>query len=360
MRLPVLGGEKQRGAIDEPEAIRLIRHAIDSGVNYLDTAYGYHSGQSEGLVGKALRDGYRERVHLATKLPVWMVKGPGDFDRLLAEQLGRLQTGHIDCYLFHALNGKYWREVVLRHGLLEKAAAALADGRIRQLGFSFHGEFADFAEILDGSDLWSFCQIQYNYVNVEDQAGMRGLKLAAGRGLAVVVMEPLMGGRLADPPAEILRAMEGHPQRRTPVEWALDWLWDQPEVSVVLSGMSSFAQVEDNLRLAGQARAHCFNESDQALVNELREGYRARTVVPCTRCGYCLPCPTGVDIPANLEFFNYAHAFDDAAGARIRYNFALQPSQRASECVQCGNCDELCPQKIAVSEWMPKVAELLG
>jgi predicted aldo/keto reductase-like oxidoreductase len=360
MRLPVLSGGFGSADVDQPEAIRMIRHAIDSGVNYFDTAYSYHGGQSEVVLGKALRDGYRERVRVATKLPPWLVKEAADFDRILNEQLQRLQTDSIDFYLFHALNGKYWQEVVLRHGLLEKAAAALADGRIRHLGFSFHSDFETFEEILSATDLWSLCQIQYNYVNVEFQAGVRGLRMATDRGLAVVAMEPLLGGRLADPPAEIRQILAEFPLERTAVEWALDWLWDQPEVSLVLSGMSTMAQLNENLRLARQARVHCFGTKDQVMIDKVREGYNARTVIPCTRCGYCMPCPQGVDVPANFELFNHARVFDDVTTARFRYGFALQAQQRASGCTQCGMCEEVCPQQIPVKEWMREVGKLLG
>jgi predicted aldo/keto reductase-like oxidoreductase len=360
MRLPVQSGGLNSPDIDRPEATRMIRHAIDCGVNYFDTAYSYHGGQSEVVLGDALRDGYRERVRVATKLPVWLVKEPEDFDRILGEQLERLQTDSIDCYLFHALNRKYWREVVLRCGLLDKAAAALADGRIRHLGFSFHGDFESFEEIVSGTDLWSFCQIQYNYVNVNYQAGMRGLRLAADRGLAVVVMEPLLGGKLADPPSEIRRVIEEFPLRRTAVEWALHWLWNQPEVSVVLSGMSTAAQLRENLVIACQSRVHSLGTKEEALVNELREGYNARLAIPCTRCGYCMPCPNGVDVPANLELYNHAIAFDDLAAARFRYGFALEQKQKASECAACGACLELCPQEIPIPEWMGRAGELLG
>jgi uncharacterized protein len=200
MRLPTVDGNPHSPHINESEAVRMIRHAIDSGVNYIDTAYPYHNGQSEVVVGKALQDGYREKVRLATKMPVWMVNQPADFDRILAEQLERLQTDSIDFYLLHALNKERWHDVVLKHDLLKQAQIALADGRIRNLGFSFHDHYDVFVEILNGSDLWSFCQIQYNYMDTENQAGTRGLKLAAEKGLAVVIMEPLMGGRLADPP----------------------------------------------------------------------------------------------------------------------------------------------------------------
>jgi predicted aldo/keto reductase-like oxidoreductase len=360
MRFPTPDGDRFSGQIDEAESLRMVRKAIDSGVNYLDTAYVYHDGQSERLLGKALQDGYREKVRLATKLPVWMVKSAADFDRLLNEQMQRLQTDHIDFYLLHALSGTRWREIVLKHKLLKRAKAALKDGRIRHLGFSFHDEYEAFEEIVKGSDLWSFCQIQYNYMDTENQAGTRGLKLAAEKGLAVVVMEPLMGGRLADPPQDVREAMEGFPMRRSPVEWALDWLWDQPEVSVVLSGMSTMAQVEENLSFADRSGIGSFGAAEQALIAEVREKYGKRIAIPCSKCNYCMPCPNGVWIPANFEFFNFAHLYDNVADARFRYGIFLTESQRASACIACGICEELCPQKIAISEWMPKVAALLG
>ena len=360
MRLPTLDGKRGSPEIDQAETVRMMRHAIDNGVNYVDTAYPYHEGQSEVVVGKALKDGYREKVKLATKLPVWMVTGPEDFDRLLDEQLKKLATDRIDFYLLHALNQSRWRDIVLKHDVLERAAVALADGRIGRLGFSFHDEFESFEEIVDGSDLWSFCQIQYNYMDTENQAGTRGLKLAAGKGLAVVVMEPLMGGRLAAPPENIRQTMESFAVRRSPVEWALDWLWDQPEVSVVLSGMSTMSQVEENLRFAEASRIGTFGLAEQELIAQVREQYSARTVIPCTKCGYCMPCPNGLNIPANFELFNFAHLYDDVTAARFRYKVMLNDGQRAESCIDCGVCAELCPQKIAIGEWMTKVEALLG
>lgn len=360
MRFPTVDGERLSPNIIEDEAIRMVRHAIDRGVNYLDTAYPYHGGQSEIVVGKALRDGYRKKVKLATKLPVWLVESPADFDRLLNEQLVKLGTDHIDYYLLHALGHSRWHDIVLKHKLLDRAEAALADGRIRHLGFSFHDEYDAFAEIVNGTDLWNFCQIQYNYMDTESQAGTRGLKLAAEKGLAVVVMEPLMGGRLADPPKEVREAMERFPVRRSPVEWALQWLWDQPEVSVILSGMSNLAQVEDNLRIADQSRPAAFTVAEQALIDDVRQKYSARIVIPCSKCGYCMPCPNGVFIPANFEFYNYAHLFDDVSGARFKYQVFLKEEQRSTACIACGLCEEKCPQKIVISEEMAKVTALLA
>jgi hypothetical protein len=360
MRFPTADGQRMSPNIVEAEAIGMVRHAIDNGVNYVDTAYPYHGGQSEVVVGKALKDGYREKVKLATKLPVWLVNSPADFDKLLEEQLQKLQTTHIDFYLLHSLNQSRWRDIVLKNDLVAKAAAALADGRIRHLGFSMHDDYACFEEIVNGSDLWSFCQIQYNYMDIENQAGTRGLKLAASKGLAVVVMEPLLGGRLVDPPKDIREVMEHFPVRRSAAEWALQWLWDQPEVSVVLSGMSAMDQVEENLQSASRSQIQAFGETEHALIAEIREKYRARTVVPCTACNYCMPCPNGVNIPGNFGFFNYAHLFDDVAGARFKYQVFLTEEQRSGSCIACGVCEELCPQAIPISEWMPKVGALLA
>jgi hypothetical protein len=360
MRLPSTDGQRASPNVDEAEAIRMLRHAIDHGVNYLDTAYPYHEGKSELVVGRALKDGYRERVRLATKVPTWLVQGPQDFDRFLNEQLGRLQTDHVDFYLLHGLNRTLWSNVILKHGLLGKAERALADGRIRHLGFSFHDDYACFEEIINASAPWTFCQIQYNYMNTEYQAGTRGLKLAADKGLAVVVMEPLMGGRLADPPPAIRETIASDPAHRSPAQLAFEWIWDQPEVSVVLSGMSAMSQLVENLRFADSARVGKLGPADQALIAQVREQYQARTAIPCTKCGYCMPCPNSINIPVNFDLFNYAHAYDDVGSARFRYKFLLKEGERAGACIDCDTCEGLCPQHIAISDWMPKVSELLA
>lgn len=360
MRFPTTDGKQISPNIDEPEAIRMLRHAIDSGVNYVDTAYVYHDGRSEVVLGKALRDGYREKVNLATKLPTWMVNDPADFNRFLNEQLTRLRTNHIDCYLIHALNQSRWHNHVLKHGVLDQAAKALADGRIRHLGFSSHDDFPVFEEIVNATDLWSFCQLQYNYMDIENQAGMRGVQLAASKGLAVIVMEPLLGGRLANPPDDIRHTFQRFPSQHSPVEWALEWLWDQPEVSLVLSGMSAMRQVEENLKAASNSRVRAFGLAEQDLIARVRELYRTRTAIPCTKCGYCMPCPNGVHIPNNFDIYNYAHLYDDVETARFKYQVFLTEDERATACIDCDVCEGECPQSIPISDWMPKVSALLA
>jgi hypothetical protein len=359
MRLPTTDGDPHGNNIDEAEAVRMIRYAVDQGVNYLDTAYVYHGGNSETVVGKALADGYRRDVRIATKSPTWRIQGAEDFDRFLGEQLRRLRTDSIDFYLLHGLNRQFWRGVILKHDLLKRAEAALADGRIRHLGFSFHDNYEAFPEILDGYG-WSFCQLQYNYLDTENQAGTKGLKLAAAKGLAVVIMEPLLGGRLANPPAEVCELMKGGPCRRAPVEWALQWLWDQPEVSVVLSGMSTMEQVKGNIEQARNSRIGSFTPADFELIKRVRQKYLERTVVPCTKCNYCLPCRNGVNIPRNFELFNDAHLHDDLGHSSFIYRTFFPPAEHASECQACHECEPLCPQAIPISEWMPKVAAALG
>jgi predicted aldo/keto reductase-like oxidoreductase len=355
MRLPTTGDNKD---IDEPEATKMLRYAIDHGVNYVDTAYPYHGGNSERFVGRALKGGYREKVRLATKLPCWLVKASEDFDKYLNEQLEKLQDEHVDFYLLHALNEKNWHNV-RDLGVLDWAERAIADGRIGHLGFSFHDKYEVFQEIVDAYDRWTFCQIQYNYMDVENQAGTRGLKYAASRGMGVVIMEPLLGGRLVDPPAPIQELWDAAARRRTPIDWALQWLWNQPEVSVVLSGMSAMDHVRENVACADAAGTHVLTAEELALVGRVRAKYRKLCPIPCTRCGYCMPCPNGVDIPRNFEAYNEGVMYAKPDHARQAYTW-ISEDERASACVQCRECEELCPQGIPISEWMPTVHEVLG
>jgi hypothetical protein len=357
MRLPII--DKDPAQIDEAEATRMIRYAIDQGVNYVDTAYSYHRDMSEHFLGRALQDGYRQRIRLATKLPPWKVESAADFDRLLDEQLARLQTESIDFYLLHSLDAKSWAKI-RDLGVVAWAEGALASGRIGHLGFSFHDTLNVFQEIVDASDLWTFCQIQYNYMDVDEQAGTRGLKYAADRGLAVVVMEPIRGGALAGhvPPA-VQALWDSAPTRRTPADWALQWVWNQPEVSVVLSGMSTFEQVEQNLASASRSGVGTLTTEELALVDRVRETYRALCAVPCTACKYCLPCPNEVNIPEIFEIYNDYLMYGDERRSRMFYGW-LDEKTRADKCIECGECLEKCPQKIEIPDWLKKVDEVLG
>jgi predicted aldo/keto reductase-like oxidoreductase len=356
MRLPTIDGDPSK--IDEPEATRMIRYAIGQGVNYVDTAYPYHAEQSEPFLGRALQDGYRERVRLATKLPSWMVDKAEDFDRYLDEQLQRLQSAYIDFYLLHSLNAESWPKV-RDLGVLQWAEKAIADGRIRHLGFSFHDEYEVFEEIVDASDLWLFCQIQYNFMDIKHQAGTKGLRYAAGKGLAVVIMEPLRGGLLTKKvPPVIQELWDKAPRKRSPADWGLQWVWNHPEVSVVLSGMSTMEQVEQNIASADEGGPGTLTSEELAIVSSVREKYRELTPIPCTRCGYCLPCPSGVAIPSVFEVYNDGMIYGDQEAAREAYQW-VEAEQRANLCVRCGECVAKCPQQIEIPDWLARAHETL-
>jgi len=360
MRLPLLDENPEH--IDEALSKRIIRYAIDHGVNYVDTAYPYHEGCSEPLVGRVLQDGYREKVKLATKMPSWLIKSPKDFNRYLNEQLNHLQTDKIDFYLLHGLNREFWPK--LRDlKVFRWAEKAMADGRIGYLGFSFHDNFEVFKEIVDAYDNWTFCQIQYNYMDIGYQAGTRGLKYAAGKGLAVVIMEPLRGGWLIKaPPKKIAKVWESVPQKRSLAEWALLWVWQHPEVSLALSGMNKMEQVVENIAIANCSGPDALSPDELAMINRVRKAYQKLRPIPCTSCRYCMPCPNGVEIPRIFEIYNDAISYDNLQAARQLYNQPrpLSESQRANNCQECKECVELCPQKIPVPEWMKKAHALLS
>ena len=355
MRLPTRDNKPMSGEIDEAASIQLIRYAIDCGVNYIDTAYPYHSGNSEIVTGKALLNGYRDKVKLATKSPMWYITSPGDFDKFLNEQLKKLQTDHIDFYLFHGIGRDRWENAVLKFGLLEKAEAAIADGRIGHIGFSFHDKSEAFKPIVDGYAGWDFCQIQYNYMDTENQTGTEGLLYAASKGLAVIVMEPLLGGRLANPPADVKKMFDEYGTKRSPAQWALQWIWDKPQVSSLLSGMNSMEQLEENLQSAGSLSTCPLSNDDLKLIESVRAAFLKRASVPCTKCGYCIPCPHGVNIPGVLELYNNGIMYSDMSASRFLYGRFFQENERASACKQCGECEQKCPQGIKISKLMPEI-----
>ncbi len=358
MRLPLLDDDPSH--IDEERSTRLLREAVDAGVNYVDTAYPYHGGQSEPFVGRALKNGYRARVQLATKCPTWAVRAEGDWERYLDEQLMRLQTNWVDFYLLHALNGERWETVKRLDGLVALDRAR-NDRRIRCAGFSFHGSPEAFAEIIEGYD-WDFCQIQLNLLDVDFQAGLNGLRLAASREVGVIVMEPLRGGLLAREQPGPVREMYRRSDRSwSPAEWAWRWVWHQPEVVTALSGMNTVEQLRENLAIADLAEPGALTGTDLSLAEEVRNYYLGRMKVPCTTCGYCVPCPNGVSIPDVFSMVNTAAMFDAyEATSRLYKGMLVSNGRGADACVECGECEPRCPQAIPIPEALNEAHALLG
>lgn len=356
MRLPLLGDDA--GHIDERLAIQMIRHAIDNGVNYIDTAYPYHKGTSEALTGRALKDGYRSKAFLATKLPVWLVESVNDTEKYLDEQLKRLDTDYIDFYLVHSLSSDSW-EKTKKHDVLPALEKARSQGKIGHIGFSFHDRLGLFKEIVDYYP-WAFTQIQLNYMDEDYQAGVAGMKYAHAKGLGIVVMEPLRGGKLVrNIPEDIMAVWHGAPTQRTPADWALRWVFDHPEVSVVLSGMTTMDQVEENIRVSAEAEANSLTSSEFELVAKVRDMYLQKTKVLCTDCGYCLPCPEGVAIPSVFGLYNDAAAYSTSAVSRRFYGGLVERGADASRCVACGACLPKCPQAIEIIDQLAEAHRFL-
>lgn len=346
MRLPTYEVEEGRRAIDRPEAIRMLRHAIDSGVNYVDTAYGYHDGESEILTGIALKDGYREKVKLTSKLPQWLVNTYEDMDRLLDEQMKKLDVPYLDFYLLHALNREAFHKLQkLDYKRFLKQAQK--DGRVRHIGFSFHDDQECFKEIIDDHH-WDLAQIQLNYLDDEAQATVEGMRYAGARGIPVVVMEPLRGGGIAQPPKEIADMMRENPRGWSPIEWAFRYVGDFPEVVTILSGMSTFEQVAQNLDIFSRVAVGSLTEADKAFVAQLKKAYMARIGIGCTQCNYCQPCPEGVLIPRIFEAYNTAYMLEQYGHLSFHYGNINKDKGDASLCVACGQCEAACPQQLPI------------
>lgn len=345
---------KKDNQILEELAIKQLRSAIDMGVNYVDTAYPYHGGESEPLVGKALQDGYREKVKLATKLPCWLINSREDMDKYLNEQLKKLQTDYVDFYLLHSMNKGFWKRLK-EHGVFDFIKKALEDGRIKHIGFSFHDDLPLFKEIVDAYD-WDFCQIQYNYLDETYQAGLEGMLYARERGLGIVVMEPLRGGSLTkEVPDDVQAIWDKADTERSPAEWALKFIWDRPEVDVILSGMNDMAHIEENIKVAKETLPNSLSDAEKALIDEVKAIYHSKIKVNCTSCEYCLPCPVGIHIPGNFGRYNYASMFSYEEGKK-RYKH-LDAKARADQCVSCGECESKCPQHIPIRERLKEMAE---
>jgi len=357
MRLPTKGG-----SIDEPRAIAMIHDAIEKGVNYFDTAYIYHAGKSESLLGKALLGGYRQRVKIATKLPPFMVKSLDNAKKIMSTQLARLQTDCIDYYLLHMLTDKAMFDRLKSLGVMEWLEELKKDGTIKNIGFSFHGGKTDFELILKAYP-WDFCQIQYNYLDENNQATKSGLCLAASLGIPVIVMEPLRGGKLVNNlPKKVIKAFQSYDSFRSPAEWALRWIWNHEEVNVVLSGMSNEEQVAENIKTASDAKANSLSIEEFKVFNEVKKVMLEGTKVPCTGCGYCMPCPHGVNIPGCFSSYNDKYLLNDKL-SRWKYMQTLGAMSKnpsfASQCKECGICESHCPQNIAIRKELKAVSKEL-
>ncbi len=344
MRFPVLDNDSSK--IDEEKSREMIRYAIDDGLNYVDTAYMYHMGTSEPFVGRALRDGYRDKVYLATKLPSWLIESYDDFSKYLEEQLERLETSYIDFYLLHTLNKNYW-ENLKALGVFKFLEEAKKAGKIKYIGFSFHDDLDVFKGIIDYYD-WDFCQIQLNYMDREYQAGLEGLHYAYDRGISVIVMEPIKGGKLVRPSEEIQAIWDESLVKRSPAAWALSWVLNHEEVSLLLSGMENISEVKENIESVSNARPGHLRPEELSIIDRVTDIYKEKTRVGCTSCEYCLPCPEGVAIPRIFEAYNEMSIYSTIESSKAKYKDLIDKGIDATRCVECGQCESLCPQEIQI------------
>ena len=356
MRFPMKGN-----SIDEPRSIALIRDSIEKGINYFDTAYFYNGGKSEPLLGKALAGGYRKQVRIATKLPPFMVSKLEGAKKIFANQLSKLATDYIDYYLLHMLTDKATFDRMVAIGVMEWLEQLKAEGTILNIGFSFHGSKIDFEQILTAYP-WDFCQIQYNYMDEHNQATKAGLQLAYSMGIPVIVMEPLRGGRLVNNlPKEVRDTFQGYASDRSPAEWALRWIWNHPEVTVVLSGMSDEAQLSENIRIASDAQAGALTEAELEVFEQVKRVLHEKTKIPCTACGYCMPCPSGVNIPGCFSVYNDKYLMGGKGRRQYLQTLGVLSKQPAyaSMCTECGKCEKHCPQNIEIRKQLKLVKKEL-
>ena len=342
---------KKGGSTDYEKAESEVLRAIELGVNYFDTAYIYPG--NEECLGKILANNHvREKINIATKLPQYMIKTKAAIDKTFEEELRRLRTDYIDYYLMHMFTDIQEWENIKALGIEDWIKEHKANGSIRQIGFSYHGDTDMFLKILDAYD-WDFCQIQYNYMDEHSQAGRKGLMVAAEKGIPVIIMEPLRGGKLVNQlPEEALTLMKDSERAYSAAEWGLRWLWDQPEVTCILSGMNSMEMVEENIRIASEVEAGQFTESDFELIENVKNIIRQKEKVGCTGCRYCMPCPKGVDIPGIFHYYNLT-ALQKKSSARFEFARNLGIRQEpvfASQCIGCGKCEKHCPQHINIRE----------
>lgn len=354
MRLPTIEKDGQK-VIDEPYAIEMIRYAIDHGVTYIDTAYPYHGGASELVVAKALADGYRDKVVLATKLPVWLVKTEEDLDKYLDEQLKKLNTDHIDFYLMHAMN-KERLELLRKLNYQAFLDRAVKSGKIRFPAFSFHDGPECFLEILNDYD-WKMAQVQMNILDGDEQACLSGIQAAYEKGVGIVIMEPLRGGMLAKAPADVNALYEAWPVKRSPVEWAFRYLYDMPAVVTILSGMSDWDQLKDNLRIFEDASMSCMSAEEKQLMEDVKKAYLARMKTGCTGCRYCQPCPRNVHIPDIFRAWDESLMFDRPDILKNRMKKHTDAKEDPGQCIECGMCEGACPQHLSIIDLLKQAAD---
>ncbi len=351
MRFP-----KKGNSIDMVAVEAQILYAIEQGVTYFDTAYVYPG--SEEALGKVLQKNQcREKVKIATKLPHYLVKKQGDFERYFQEQLKRLKTDYVDFYLMHMLPDTNVWDKLIGQGVLEWIKEKKEMGQIRKIGFSYHGNTTTFLEVLNAYE-WEFCQIQYNYMDENSQAGRTGLLEAAKKGIPVIIMEPLRGGMLANHlPKKAMEAIETAYCKRSPAEWSFRWLWNQAQVSVVLSGMNSMEMLQENIRIASETMPGQFTNQDEAVIEQIRTAINEQTKVPCTGCSYCMPCPFGVDIPGSFRCYNvsYTDGYGKGLMEYLLCTTLRNKQSSASLCKECGACEPHCPQSIPIRSQLKQV-----
>lgn len=332
--------------IDEEKAISLIRRAIDGGVTYMDTAYVYLDRTSEIVLGKALQDGYREKVTIATKMPAEHVHNREEMQALLDEELEKLQTDHIDFYLMHGIDKEKW-EYFKSIGAPQFFDDMKKAGKIRYKCFSFHAPYEEFEYIIKDYD-WDMVQIQYNFMNEDYQAGTKGLELAGSLGIPVVIMEGLLGGRLAKAPDNVQALYDAFPVKRSPVEWAFRWLCNHPQIATVLSGCNEEAQIDDNLRIFDTVEPGIMSEEELQLMSDVRDAYLSRMRIGCTGCRYCMPCPNGVNIPGIFAAWNDVSLYSADPAQHFGLNMIRKNGEGADNCVACGACEAACPQHLSI------------
>ncbi|MBN2878317.1 MAG: aldo/keto reductase [Clostridia bacterium] len=358
MRLPTKGS-----SIDAEEAKRQVLHAIEGGVNYLDTAWPYHRGASESFLGEHILNdkAVREKVYVATKLPCFTISKSEKFDEIFNKQLSKLNIDYVDYYLLHSLSGSTWQKMV-DLGIKEWMDKIKKEGKVRHMGFSFHGKQEDFFKIVDGYD-FDFCQVQFNILDENYQAGIKGIEYAADKGLGIIVMEPLRGGSLTDKiPEEIQKIYDTAEIKRKPADWALRWIYNHPQVTLLLSGMNKMEHIDENIKVASESMPGAMNEKENKIIADVRNKYLELLTIGCTGCGYCMPCPVGIDIPGVLKELNNYHMFSKA-GAKLKYiayngiMTADGNAHYASSCIECGKCEKKCPQNLEIRNAMKQIGK---